>query len=342
MNLPSITVVIPNRNDAVPLRKCLASVRALDVPPDEVVIVDDCSTDDSCEIIRDAIRDMPTATLVVNERWSGTMASLNEGLRRATSDYVLFLSSNDLLQNGIFRHAKTCLQRHGWPGVWSALVMSVDAEGNGQRLYPSPVISRDDHYLSPESCIRLAHRLGHWFTGTTLLYNREELTKLGGFDPAYQGLADMIAALSLASLRGASFSPQSFGIMRMHEGGLMWRTLIDLPGLDVILQKMSRDGAVVSPALFSAAYSDLMTRRVRFTAIRTIPDLSWMDHARGWSGARYRVVVKAAGMLGNWRPLVLLIAFVSLRPAMDILAILWYRFGANWLIRAAPRFSALR
>ena len=46
----SISVVIPCLNDADLLRRCLASLAAQEVPADEIIVVDNGSTDDSIEV----------------------------------------------------------------------------------------------------------------------------------------------------------------------------------------------------------------------------------------------------------------------------------------------------
>lgn len=338
----TIAVVIPNRNDAAYLRKCLDSVLALDVPPDQIIVVDDQSTDDSLEVMRQKLGGIEGAHIVVNPVCLGTMGALNEGLKHVTSDYVLFLSSNDYLEQGIFARAKSGIAAAGTPGVWSAMVWVVDEDGRHLHMYPSPVVSLHDAFLPPARCIRLAQTLGHWFTGTTLVYHRETLQAIGGFDTAYQGMGDMLAALTIASLKGAAFSPEPLGVMRQHAGGTMWRTMTNLPGLDAILARMMNTGPGQSRALFRPQFSDLMQRRVRFTALRTIPDKSWLAHAASWRGWRYRLLCRLVPLLGSHRKLQLAVAFMLLRPPFDAIAILWYRFLGRLFVLSRMRYQKAR
>ena len=113
----------------------------------------------------------------------------------------------------------------------------------------------------------------------------------------------------------------------------MWRTLVDLPGLDIILDRMATEGKKLSPALFTARYCDLMRRRIRFTAIRAFGDARWLDHARSWPGYRYRLLVAAASTLGQFRMPTLLLAFLLLRPLNDSLNIIRYRWFGVLLLK---------
>jgi glycosyltransferase involved in cell wall biosynthesis len=51
MALPSISVVVPNYNHASYLPHCLNAILSQSVRPNEVIIVDDGSTDNSVEVV---------------------------------------------------------------------------------------------------------------------------------------------------------------------------------------------------------------------------------------------------------------------------------------------------
>jgi len=75
-----VSVVIPNYNGALLLRENLPSViRAMEEwdGPHEVIVVDDCSTDDSVEVID---RLFPTVRLLVNESNRGFSRTCNRGM----------------------------------------------------------------------------------------------------------------------------------------------------------------------------------------------------------------------------------------------------------------------
>lgn len=333
----SIAVVIPNRNDSGYLRKCLDSALTQNVLPDQIIVVDDQSTDDSLEVIQNKLSHFAGAKIIANTTCVGTMGALNEGLKHATSDYVLFLSSNDYVEKDIFERAKSCIAAAGHPGVWSAMVWEVDESGRPLHLFPSPVVALSDAFFPPDKCIRLAKTLGHWFTGTTLIYHRKTLQEIGGFDIAYQGLGDLLAALTVASIKGAAFSPEPLGVMRRHDGGLYWRTLTNLQSLDTILEKMENSGPKLSPALFTAEFCDVMKRRIRFSAIRAFHNNEWLIHAGSWPGYRYRLLSRTSRIFCTYRRLQLAFAFLLLRPPFDLIAIIWYRFLGRFFVLSQRR-----
>lgn len=322
---PSVAVIVPNRNDARYLPRCLCSVLDQEAPPDELIVVDDQSTDNSVAVIRSLIAGNPRAWLVENPVNLGTNGALNEGLRRTQSDYVLFLASNDFVLPGIFARAKACLSKSPGVGLWSAMSWLVDEEDRPIRLHPSAVVALRDAFFPPERCVKLAYRFGNWFTGSTLIYNRETLRAAGGIDPAYGAPADLITALVVASRWGAAYSPEPFAAIRIHAGSYSARTLKDAAGLEKMLEELRVRGPQQSPTLFTARFLDRIALRFRFAAIRASDGAAMAEVASRIPGWQRRALCVTDQVLpagsGNLR---ITLAFLILRP-FDILPTLWNR-----------------
>jgi glycosyltransferase involved in cell wall biosynthesis len=297
---------------------------------DQIVLVDDASTDNSVSEMREQIRNLPQAKIVINERCLGTMGALNVGLEHANCDYVMFLASNDYAMNGVFSHAKACIARAGCPGVWSAMVWTVDESGNPLSLYPSAVVSTVERYLSPEQCLNLAWTIGNWFTGTTLLYHRQTLQQIGGFDGFYQGWADYIAALTLASLKGAFFCPRPLGVMRRHGGGYLWRTITDPQRVEAILARIESVGPGTSSALFTRRFCERLRHRFRHSCFNAIGVAACPAAIRPDYGMRYAVLRGLLPVVGWSRALMFFTSFLIVKP-FDLVSIFRYKvLGLLW------------
>lgn len=321
---PTIAVVIPNRNDATYLRACLDSVLKQRVRANQIIVVDDASTDRSLDVIHEKLQDLHGVEVVANPVCLGTMAALNVGLERVTSDYVLFLSSNDYLTADILERAKSSIGNTAAPGIWSAMVWVAREDGRRRFVYPSPVVALRGTFLSSEQCTRLAKSPGNWFTGTTTMYHRETLQRIGGFDADYGGLADLLAATTVASIKGAYFLPEPLGVVRKHARGYLWRTLTNLPSLENILEKVQRVGPTLSPALFSQKFCERTKHRLHFASLRAINDQKWVGIPDLWHGRRYAALRVISGAIGERRRTQLIIAFLLLRP-LDVPSAIWNR-----------------
>ena len=265
---PSVAVVVPNRNDSRHLPRCLRSLLEQDDPPDEVIVVDDQSTDDSVPLIRSLIAGHPRARLLQNPERLGTNGALNRGFDASRSEYVLFLSSNDFVLPGLFARARAGLARHPGAGLWSALGWLVDEDDRVIRLHRSPVLALRDAYLPPEKCVQATYRVGNWSVGSTLLFQREALEAAGRFDTAYMGLADLVATLIVAARKGAVLSPVPFGASRIHAGSNLARTLTS-ENLDRILERLRGGGFPADTGLGSERFLHRLALRLRFAALRS-------------------------------------------------------------------------
>jgi glycosyltransferase involved in cell wall biosynthesis len=93
---PTFAVVIPTYNRAQLVQRTLSSVFAQTHPAAEVIVVDNCSTDDTDERLA-PLAEAGRITFVKHPRNLERAASRNTGMARATSDFVTLLDSDDLM-----------------------------------------------------------------------------------------------------------------------------------------------------------------------------------------------------------------------------------------------------
>jgi glycosyltransferase involved in cell wall biosynthesis len=92
INLPSVSVVIPAYNADLYLAEALESLARQTHRPAQIIVVDDGSTDNTPQILREH-RD---SVLAIRQENSGDGAARNRGIDAATSQYVAFLDADDL------------------------------------------------------------------------------------------------------------------------------------------------------------------------------------------------------------------------------------------------------
>jgi glycosyltransferase involved in cell wall biosynthesis len=83
-----LSVVIPCYNEAATIERLLETVRAAPWPEMEIIVVDDCSTDGSRELLQGRLRAL-VDHLVVHEVNRGKGAALRSGIRAATGGAVI-------------------------------------------------------------------------------------------------------------------------------------------------------------------------------------------------------------------------------------------------------------
>lgn len=92
-----LSIIITNYNRSKYLRNTLESVVEQSVLPKEVIVVDDCSLDDSVDVINGYCEKYPFIKLIVNDQHEGIIRSKNRGGESASGKYLYFLDSGDCL-----------------------------------------------------------------------------------------------------------------------------------------------------------------------------------------------------------------------------------------------------
>lgn len=90
-----ISVIIPTCNRAELLAECVRSVLTQTLPPSEVLIVDDGSTDQTARVVAQLAREAVLPLNVIHQDNRGAAAARNTGIRAARGDVLCFLDSDD-------------------------------------------------------------------------------------------------------------------------------------------------------------------------------------------------------------------------------------------------------
>ncbi len=130
---PDYSVLMVVRNGALHIADALASIQAQELPPAEVVIVDDGSEDDTCAIAR---RVMPQARIVTVPR-GGVGAGLNRGVANLECELVAFLDYDDIWDPGKAAWQVPALAPADGPAVVvGAVVNALERDGRVVRREP--------------------------------------------------------------------------------------------------------------------------------------------------------------------------------------------------------------
>lgn len=103
---PQISVIIPVYNAETYLRECLDSVVNQTLREIEIICVDDGSTDDSLEILREYEKKDARVTIITQPN-SGVSAARNLGILAASGEYLTFVDSDDYVDPDTYKTAYT-------------------------------------------------------------------------------------------------------------------------------------------------------------------------------------------------------------------------------------------
>jgi glycosyltransferase involved in cell wall biosynthesis len=114
---PTVSVIIPCYNYGHYLPQAVASVLEQPGVDVDVLIIDDCSTDGSQEVVLRLAAEDDRVTAILHEKNARHIATYNEGLALARGDYVVLLSADDLLAPGSLSRACGLMERHASVGL---------------------------------------------------------------------------------------------------------------------------------------------------------------------------------------------------------------------------------
>jgi glycosyltransferase involved in cell wall biosynthesis len=107
-----ISVVIPNFNHGHFLESRIKNFFKQTYSPYEIIIIDDCSTDDSYKIINEIKQKYKRVKVIRNKKNLGVETSFNRGIRYAKGDYLYPCSADDLNDNDFFFNTIELLEKY--------------------------------------------------------------------------------------------------------------------------------------------------------------------------------------------------------------------------------------
>lgn len=220
MKSPTLSVVMPNYNHARYLPEALQALLDQSYRPLEIIVMDDCSTDNSVEIIQGFARKDPLIRLVQNERNMGVLPTVNRLIKVASGDYVCSTAADDLLLPGMLEKSMRLLARYPQAGLCSTISKVVDANTERQtNLAPLKCISEHESYIPPDKALQWLRRRDSWIMGNTCVYRRAALLEAGGFVPELLSFCDGFIQMALALKHGACFIPEPLAVWRVSPTG---------------------------------------------------------------------------------------------------------------------------
>jgi glycosyltransferase involved in cell wall biosynthesis len=194
-SFPLVSVCVPTYNFARFLPDCIESVRQQTLTDWELVICDDCSTDETAAVIRGyAIRDS-RIRYVENEQRLGMNGNLKRAADSGTGRYLKILCADDWLVPGCLK--TLCGLMEEYPRVVLATCAEINCNEAGVPLRVQFLFGKPISLISGESMLERMVR-GEGFGGnSSFLIRTSAYRAVGGYDRTvhYAGDYDLAARL---------------------------------------------------------------------------------------------------------------------------------------------------
>jgi GT2 family glycosyltransferase len=213
------SVVVPNLNGAHFLEPCLASLARQTLAADDVIVVDNGSTDGSVELVRERYPEVRLISFTENR---GFAAAMNAGIAEARAGLVAFLNNDAFAEPTWLEELAACLARHPAAAAATSKLLLADEpgrlDGAGDGLTRSflPYVrghgEPDDGRYGDEVEVFGA-------SGAAAVWRASVLRELGGFDERFFAYYEDVDLSFRARLRDYEiwYAPRS--VVRHTRGG---------------------------------------------------------------------------------------------------------------------------
>lgn len=114
MHRPTITVAIPSYNKSGQIRRAIESVLANAEDIDRIILIDNCSTDDTFTI---AEAYEPRIRCVRNERNLGMSGNFNRCIELCETEWLMIFHADDAMLPGAIKKYRSLIERHPTIGI---------------------------------------------------------------------------------------------------------------------------------------------------------------------------------------------------------------------------------
>ena len=226
---PWLSILIPVYNVEAYLRECLETVVLQILPGVEVIALDDCSTDNSHQLLQEFAEDsIVPITILRHDHNRGLSAARNTLLDNARGDYVWFLDSDDALHPGAIAELHQIVRRYSpdlvmcdfrvwreqqrWKHIWRGENHTSTFAGAKQKLLTNP----------------LALFEGIYKTRNLHIWSKISKRSLWGYDlrfPEGRVMEDMVITPRLAlRVQTYFYQPSVWVAYRQRDGSILSST----------------------------------------------------------------------------------------------------------------------
>ncbi|MBC7751428.1 MAG: glycosyltransferase family 2 protein [Candidatus Saccharibacteria bacterium] len=220
--LPSVTLIIPTFNRADLISETLKYAFSQTVRFSEIIVIDDGSTDDTAAILKQYGAELR----VIRTTNQGVQAARNRGVREATTEYVVFCDSDDLLLSNYVEVIFDWLARHK---ACNSIYINFN-KFNFEKSEPDHFTQApreffegailNEQFVSDIPDLYARHLVTCALYLTGLAITKDLYEKIGGFDESFKGVGaeDSEFTLRVISSGNTALCRLPLAKIRRHSG----------------------------------------------------------------------------------------------------------------------------
>jgi glycosyltransferase involved in cell wall biosynthesis len=299
--MKGISVIIPTKNRSHLLKMTLLNILGQSLKPQEIIVVDDGSTDGTKEMIGN---EFATSVIFLSNQGKGPGAARNTGFSRSRGEFIQFFDSDDLMTSNKLQVQSALLCADDKTDLVYGPYVMVEQEGNDWRqldviMQFNNLPSRPLHYLVAEGWCAITQ---------SCMFRRSVIEKAGPWREDLMPHEDKEYWYRLGkTIRYAVHENQSCVFYRQHRNQItdlhvkeLERTRDAIKAFDMIIRQMKNDGSPLTP--------HLICRGIRAGYVKYLNDHNQNDLKNTFVDKTlysfYRILQKFGRIITgtNWQP----------------------------------------
>jgi glycosyltransferase involved in cell wall biosynthesis len=231
MGTPTVSVIVPNYNHARYLPRRIESILAQTYCDFELILLDDCSADDSRDILASYEGD-PRIKVAYNEENSGNpFKQWNKGVRMSRGRYLWIAESDDFAEPRFLERTVSLLQEQPEVTFVYCRAWQVGEDGQRWRFADADFDRLDaEHWKSDfvadgaEECRRYFALCAPVLNASTVVFRKEAYERAGMADERLRVAADYKMWATMAVAGKVAYIAEPLSYYRTHSENVRTRT----------------------------------------------------------------------------------------------------------------------
>ncbi len=238
-HVPKVSIGIPTYNQPEFLRQAIQSVLNQTFQDFEIIVVDDCSTDNTPDVVRQFDdRRIRYHRTDVNLR---PPRSWNECARLAQGEYFSILPHDDLYEPTFLARMISELEQNASVGFAQCAHFSVKED---LHVIEERYIAKNEFVARGEEALNIQTRV-HLMNPASILFRRNSIIKHGYWDVNYWD--DEVLTLKVAFHEGFVYIPSVLALVRVHSNNLS--KILARENSDLVLNVINQQTAIFAAVL---------------------------------------------------------------------------------------------
>lgn len=221
-----VSVIIPNYNHSQFLKQRIDSVLNQTFTDFELIILDDCSNDDSRTIIERYLNNNQRVSVYYNDLNSGSpFSQWNFGVSKAQGDFVWIAESDDSADPNFLEQTVKLMNKYSYAGL-----VHCDSKVINELKQTEYFISEKRGKYNPDRwkkeyyCNGMKETVNEFFLEnpilnvSSVLFRKKVYIESGGSEPMMKFCGDWLTYLKILQRSDIAYTPLPLSVFRLHSG----------------------------------------------------------------------------------------------------------------------------